>query len=165
MPVSEIADWWDLQKADSEKILTEWVQENPQWWAIGIATATQTSMELGGSMVDVLRLGEGAAEGGIGGYGKDALRLLVLAGPAGKALGIGQRVAQVSRLSVATQVAGVDGPCTFQAVTNAVKIATNKNMFVTVQEMAAALKIPMRTIPRNKDGIRELSAWIDELVP
>ena len=61
---SRLADWWDEQKTETEQILTEWVQDNPQWWAVGIATAVQTSMDLGSGMVDVLRFGEGAAEGG-----------------------------------------------------------------------------------------------------
>ncbi len=80
MALSEYADWWDQQKAISENFLTEWVQENPQWWAVGIAATVQTTMDVGAGMVDVLRLGEGAAEGGWRGYGKDALRCWPLSG-------------------------------------------------------------------------------------
>ena len=63
MALSSLADWWDRQKLDSEKILTDWVQENPQWWAIAVAGTVQTTMDLGAGFVDVLRFGEGAAQG------------------------------------------------------------------------------------------------------
>ena len=76
MAFSEYADWWDKQKRETETILGEWVQDNPQWWAVAVATGVQTSMDLGAGFVDVLRFGEGAAEGGLAGVGKDALRLL-----------------------------------------------------------------------------------------
>ena len=36
MPLSDYADWCDKQKRESEAILTDWVQENPQWWAVVI---------------------------------------------------------------------------------------------------------------------------------
>ena len=84
MSASELADWWDQQKAQSDKALEEWVQDNPQWWAIGIATFTATAMDLGAGMVDALRLGEGVAKGTPGGVATDAMRLLALAGPLGK---------------------------------------------------------------------------------
>ena len=91
MALSDLADWWDQQKRESEAILTEWVQDNPQWWAVAVAGTVQTSMDLGAGFVDVLRFGQGMAEGGIKGVGKDALRLLMLLGPLGRAGGAASR--------------------------------------------------------------------------
>jgi hypothetical protein len=169
MPLSDLADWWDKQKRDSERILTDWVQDNPQWWAIAVAGTVQTTMDLGAGMVDVLRFGEGVAEGGVRGYGKDALRLLMLLGPLGRAGGIASRfltpLIQAGRLRVAVQVAGVDGPCTFQAVNNALSITKGKNLFVTVADMAGAVGKRVGQLTKAASGEYELGAWIDELVP
>lgn len=169
MALSEYADWWDKQKVISERFLTDWVQENPQWWAVGLAATVQTTMDLGAGMVDVLRFGEGAAEGGFKGYGKDALRLLMLLGPLGKAGGVANRfltpLIQSGRLRFAVQVAGVDGPCTFQAVNNAVAITKGKNLFVTVADMAGAVGKRLSQLAKTASGDYELGAWIDELVP
>jgi hypothetical protein len=164
MALSELADWWDSQKRQSEAILTEWVQDNPQWWAVAIAGTVQTAMDLGAGFVDVLRFGEGMAEGGIKGFGKDALRLLVLLGPLGRAGGMVSRFVHLSRLRLAVQVAGVDGPCTFQAVNNALSILKGKNLFVTIEDMAAAMGKSVPALARTSEGLYELGAWVDDLV-
>ena len=138
MALSEYADWWDQQKAISEKFLTEWVQENPQWWAVGIAATVQTTMDVGAGMVDVLRLGEGAAEGGWRGYGKDALRLLAIVGPLGRAGGMLSRFVHVRLVRLAVKPVGMTGPCTFQAVNNAMTITGGRarNLFLTAQDLS-----------------------------
>jgi hypothetical protein len=165
MALSELADWWDAQKRESEAILTEWVQDNPQWWAVAIAGSVQTAMDLGAGFVDVLRFGEGIAEGGLKGVGKDALRVLVILGPLGRAGGMLSRFIHLQRLRLAVQVGGVDGPCTFQAVNNAMSILKGKNLFVTIRDMAAAMGRSVRSLPRTSEGLYELGAWVDELVP
>lgn len=164
MPLSELADWWDSQKRQSEAILTEWVQDNPQWWAVAIAGTVQTTMDLGAGFVDVLRFGEGMAQGGIKGFGKDLLRLLVILGPLGRAGGMVSRLVHVSRLRLAVQVAGVDGPCTFQAVNNAMSILKGTNLFVTIEDMAAAMGKSLPELAKTSEGLYELGAWIDDLV-
>ena len=63
---SDIADWWDKQHAISNKALDEFVDENPGVFGIVVATAVATAMDVGKGTVDVLRLGEGAAEGTAG---------------------------------------------------------------------------------------------------
>jgi hypothetical protein len=167
--VSDLPDWWDKQKVQSEKILTEWVQENPQWWAVGIAGMTGFSMDLGAGLVDVLRFGEGAAQGGWKGYGKDALRLLVLLGPLARAGAAASRfvtpLIRSGNLRLAVQLSGVDGPCTFQAVNNALAFSKGKNLFVTVSDMAAGVGKRLSQLKINKDALYELGAWIDELIP
>ena len=170
MQLSELADWWDGNKKQSEQILMDWVGENPQWWAIGIATAVQTSMELGAGVVDVLRLGEGAAKGGVSGYGMDALRLLAILGPLGRAGSLASRsltpLVQAGRLRLAVSVKGVTGPCTFQAVNNVMAItAGKKTMFVTVADMAAAAGKRLQSLSSAGPGKLKLGAWIDDLLP
>lgn len=165
---SKIADWWEKEKAASERILTEWVQDNPQWWAVGIAASVQTSIDLGAGLVDVLRFGEGAAEGGWRGYGKDALRLLMLLGPLGRAGGALSRflhpLVRSGNLRLAVRVQGVSGPCTFQAVNNATSITRGRSFFVTVDDMAKAAGKNLPGLP-VKEGRVQLAAWIDKLVP
>src|SRR6476469_3560890 len=109
MALSDYADWWDKQKAQSEKILQDWVDENPQWWAV--AATVQTSMDLGQGLVDALRFGQGVAEGGWRGYGKDAMRLLVLLGPLGRAGGMLSRFLNANMIRFAVTTKGVTGPC------------------------------------------------------
>jgi hypothetical protein len=166
MALSEYADWWDQQKAISEKFLTEWVQENPQWWAVGIAATVQTTMDVGAGMVDVLRLGEGAAEGGWRGYGKDALRLLAIVGPLGRAGGMLSRFVHVRLVRLAVKPVGMTGPCTFQAVNNAMTITGGRarNLFLTAQDAAQALGKPLAGLPKVGSKYK-LAAWIDDLVP
>ncbi len=169
MPLSDLADWWDKQKRETEGILTEWVQDNPQWWAIGVAGSVQTAMDLGAGFVDVLRLGKGVAEGTWKGAGQDALRLLMLLGPLVKAGALTSRfltpLLNSGNLRLAIQVAGVDGPCTFQAVNNAVSIMKAKNIFVTVADMAAAAGRDLSQLAKAASGDYQLAAWVDELVP
>src|SRR5439155_21395574 len=113
MALSDLTDWWDQQKRESEAILTEWVQDNPQWWAVAVAGTVQTSMDLGAGFVDVLRFGQGMAEGGIKGVGKDALRLLMLLGPLGRAGGAASRfltpLFRAGNLRLAIRIQGVSG--------------------------------------------------------
>jgi hypothetical protein len=166
MSVAELANWWDKQKRESNRILEEWVQDNPQWWAIGIATATSTAMELGAGMVDTLRLGEGLAEGGVKGVAKDAMRLLVVVGPLARAGGLLGRLAQTQMIRLAVTTKGVTGPCTFTAVNNALAIArgAGRSLFITAHDAATALGKPLSGLA--KIGSRyKLAAWIDDLIP
>ena len=152
MALSEYADWWDKNKRETEEILTEWVQDNPQWWAVGIAGTVQTTMDVGAGFVDVLRFGEGIAEGGIGGVGKDALRLLAIVGPLGRAGGMLSRLLHLRQIRLAVQVKGVTGPCAFQAVNNAMSITKGKSLFLTVKDMAAAMGKPISAFATGNKG-------------
>jgi hypothetical protein len=167
MTAADLADWWDTQKQESEEILGEWVSDNPQWWAIGIATGVSTAMTLGSGLVDALRLGEGAAQGGVSGFGRDALRLLVVVGPlarGGATLGRFVQTRVMIRLAVATK--GVTGPCTFTAVNNATAIVggRGRSLFLTAHDAATALGKQLGKVGMV-GGKYDLAAWIDELVP
>lgn len=170
MALSDYADWWDGQKKVSEDALTDWVQANPQWWTVGIAGTLQTSMDLGAGMVDVLRFGEGMAEGGWRGVGSDALRLLVILGPLGRAGGMLARLAYLkypAAIKLAVKTKGVSGPCTFTAVNNALSITSNsgRNLFLTARDAAKALGKPLKSLTKDAKDRYKLAAWIDDLVP
>ncbi len=94
---TDIADWFDKTRHDNEKWidseLQPWVattlyDDSPWYRNVGVWTASGTLYALNkftttvaAGFVDVLRLGDGVQEGGWG-YGKDALRLLMVVGPA-----------------------------------------------------------------------------------
>ncbi|WP_262333352.1 peptidoglycan-binding domain-containing protein [Bosea sp. BH3] len=162
--LSKYADWWDQQKAQTETILNEWVQDNPQWWAVAVATSVQTSMDLGAGFVDVLRFGEGMYEGGVKGYGKDALRMLAILGPLGRAGGVLSRVLNMQMIRLAVKVKGVSGPCTFQAVNNLTAIIRGKSYFITVRDMAAAVGRPIGSLVRNEAGNLQLSSSVEKAI-
>lgn len=167
MPLSELADWWDKQRKDSEKILGQWVEDNPQWWAIAVATATSTAMELGAGMVDALRFGEGIAQGTWKGVATDVMRALVIIGPAARVGGTLGRLAQARMIRLAVSTKGVTGPCTFTAVNNAATIASNsgRNLFLTARDAARALGKPLANFATEASGKYKMAAWIDDLVP
>ncbi|MCX9012795.1 MAG: hypothetical protein OIN66_16965 [Candidatus Methanoperedens sp.] len=76
----DIAIAWEKQYEEASKILDEWISGNPNLGKIAIATMLQSAMDLGRGFVDMLKLGEGTAEGGWG-VGKDVLRAIGLAAP------------------------------------------------------------------------------------
>src|SRR5271157_1215077 len=82
---SDIADWWDEQHRESKKELDRFVDENPNLFGVIVGTAVATAMDLGAGMVDMAKFGQGAASGTVGGFAKDAVRLIGIMGPLGKA--------------------------------------------------------------------------------
>ena len=85
---SDIASSWQESAIQSAAGLDQMVSDSPGLWAA--AAAVQTMMDAGGGFVDMLRFGEGAAEGGVCGWGKDIIRGVGIAGsvaaPTAKAL-------------------------------------------------------------------------------
>jgi hypothetical protein len=97
---TEVADWFDKTREDNDR----WIDSNLQPWVastlyedspwyrnVGIYAASGTLFALNkftttvaSGFVDVLRVGDGIREGGWG-WGKDALRILSIAGPFFKA--------------------------------------------------------------------------------
>ena len=76
-PLSAVADWWDNYAAQTRLILENMVYGNGDlWW---LAASIKTAMDVGSGFVDILRFGQGFAEGGWG-YAKDVLRGLAIYG-------------------------------------------------------------------------------------
>jgi hypothetical protein len=144
---SDIAEWWDEQHRSSNKALHEFVDEHPNWIGVFVAGTTATFMDLGAGLVDVLRLGEGAAEGGIKGLASDGLRLLQLAPAAGK----------LSRFALARVVTDPGGGiCTWVSAAKALRQVGAK-AFATVEDLAQA---------GGLGSIKQLGgAFVDRLVP
>lgn len=74
LAASDYANEWDKMHKESTKFLEEWAEEDPHWVKNILAPALQFSMDLGAETVDLLRFGEGFAEGGWRAVGKDLLR-------------------------------------------------------------------------------------------
>jgi len=133
---SDIAEWWDKQHAEAKKELDRFVDDNPNLFGVIVATAVATAMEVGKGTVDLLRFGEGAAEGGVGGYAKDAIRLVGLMGPLGK-------VAKFAQVGLNARLARViidpgKGICGWISGTQAFR-QTGTRAFVAVEDLAQAM--------------------------
>jgi hypothetical protein len=82
---TDIADWFDQQKRQANRALDSAVETSGYNQGVMlVAAGTHAAMEFGGAFVDILRLGDGVRAGGLGGWGKDALRMVAIF-PVGKA--------------------------------------------------------------------------------
>ena len=73
----DLADWYtdNVTKWGDDK-LTEFVQEYPNLWILGAIGGITN--DLADGFIDILRLGEGVAEGGFSGFLTDSFRLLTI---------------------------------------------------------------------------------------
>ena len=172
--LTEVADWWDKQRNQSEKALENFVTKHPNQFGIITATAVHTSMTLGSGFVDLLRLGDGIAKGGIDGWARDGLRLLGIAGPAGKGF---QMLKSAKNTKIASLIIDIGGPrCSWITSTKAL-IQTGKKvdgqLFASVDDLAQAVGIPLnqtagislqamannlRSIGANVSHVRQVSS-------
>ncbi len=128
LALEKLADWWDVQKKDSEKALNAFVDEHPHLFGVAVAGTVQTAMDLGSGFVDVLRVGEGVKQGGWG-YAQDALRVVSLAGP----------VARIGRFGLTKLVPNVAGPlCARISATQALRMTGVKH-FAAVEDVIKSL--------------------------
>lgn len=141
-----IANWWDENHRQAETILDDFVERNPNRFAIIVATAAHTSMVLGSGMVDVLRLGDGVAEGTPGGVASDGLRLLVFAGPLVKLAA----ARSSSAAKIAQLIVDPGGPmCSWVAATKALaqtRHRTGGKLFASVEDLARAVGVPWEKV-------------------
>ena len=162
---TEVADWFDKTRQDNEKWidsqLQPWVgttlyDDSPWYRNVGIWTAAGTlyalnkfTTTIASGFVDVLRLGDGVQEGGWG-YGKDALRLLMVVGPALRG------VRWAATLVTAVDETPLVGNCSWIAATRAARW-TGVKPLATLGDLAKA---------QGLAGIGETGgAWADELLP
>ncbi len=130
--IEKIVEWWEGEKVESEEILENWVSKSSKsafgmYGRVVAATGLSTAMELGGGLVDVLKLGEGVKEGGWG-YAKDGLRLLSVAGP----------MLKLGRLAAARWTfdpAPTAGICASVSTTQALRHTATK-LFISAKEIA-----------------------------
>jgi LysM repeat protein len=147
LTASDIADWWSEQHRTSRGALDAFVDEHPNWFGVVVAGTTSTAMDLGAGYVDVLRLGEGIAEGGLKGAVQDGLRLLQLT-PA---------IGRLSRFRLArVMVDPGGGICTWVSAAKALRQVGVK-AFATVDDLARAAGF--------QSSARLESAYVHELTP
>lgn len=147
---SDIADWWDKQHSEAKAALDHFVDENPNLFGVVVATAVATAMEVGAGTVDVLRLGEGAAQGGWG-FAKDALRVVSIAGTLGKAAKILQSARGVRLAKLIVDPGG--GRCGYVSATMALK-QTGQKAFVAVDDLARELGVTLDELGGSTLGQR-----------
>ncbi|MBN1611257.1 MAG: LysM peptidoglycan-binding domain-containing protein [Polyangiaceae bacterium] len=173
--LTEIADAWDRLREEDGRFLddqfTSWTkyaldhEDDPAWYSpirnaaiytgVGLGYATWTlSTGVATGFIDTLRLGDGVREGGWG-YGKDALRLLVFAGP----------MLRVGRLGLA-RLASIDtfpatGTCAWVAAAKALRM-TGTRHFATIEELARAVGINAPSFPAVR-ALSTVSQYIRQL--
>lgn len=160
--LSGFADWWDTQHRDYKELLQAYVDENPSVIRSGVATLATIPTELGGGLVDALRFGQGFASGTPGGVATDVLRLLALAGPAGRiSRYIGGSAA--SRVAIYLKDPAPNaGICTWVGVTKALRNSGAGTLFAKVEDLAQAAGQP---ISQAKPLGSLNSVFADEIVP
>jgi hypothetical protein len=147
---SDVADAYDAWNKARKDDLEKFVLDNPQWYGVLGATVAATATDVFGLMVvDLLRLGEGAAEsyetGRIMPLIQDVGRAAVIAGPLAKALGSGVNLAGRGwgllrgRIMFKTAMAG---PCIPTSLDRALLVAGQNRgarLFVTFKDYLRAL--------------------------
>src|SRR5690242_16175274 len=141
---TDFANAFDKLKEDNAKALDSWLQDwvattlddSSPWYrnvavyaGSGLAYSVNTlSTSVLSGFVDVLRIGDGVNAGGWG-YGQDALRLLMVAGPA---LRLGRY--GLSIVAAVDETSNV-GNCTWIAATRALRLTGTKH-FARVGDVA-----------------------------
>ena len=157
--LTEIADWWDSQRRESEEALQNWVNASDSEYGMYgravIAAGTSTAMVLGAGLVDVLRIGTGVQEGGWG-YARDGMRLLTVAGP----------LLRMARLGAARFTYNPSGGlCASVATSKAIRHTGNR-FFVSAK---AIFTQTGSRAPRNLNeflpALRSLGARVQEINP
>ncbi len=98
-------------------------------------------MEVGKGTVDVLRFGEGMAEGTAGGVFEDALRAVSIVGTLGKGAKIVKEVVMRSRMMKLIVDPG-GGRCAYVSATQALR-QTGQRAFASVEELAKEIGVPL----------------------
>lgn len=156
---SDLADWWDKQKDESNEILEEFVQDNPGWFSIGLATGVSTAMELGAGMVDALRLGKGMAEGTAMGAAQDVLRFAALVGPVARVVKFAGSGAMGVLSRVLVDASPGSGICTWVNTASALRRVGIS--FATVEDLAGMFP-ELKQLVRSYSQLPEL--WGKKMV-
>ena len=157
---TEIAEWFEDKRAQSDAILDQWVEEsNYSTGIMVVAATTKAFTTFGAGFVDVLRLGDGISQGTLKGAGQDALRLVAIF-PVGKAANV---LRSVRGMSLARVIVDTGGPnCFWVASAKAFGQIGHKyggKLLASVDDVARALKMPMNnlwSIPNLATGMAYL---------
>jgi len=144
---SDCADWWEKHIKDFKDDLGDYVEKNPGYFSIVVATAGATVADLGDAfIIDTLRLGEGAAEGSLKGIVQDTFRVMAFI-PPGRVLKVAAGVGRAGRaIEVAEAFRAVEGgTCVPISIVQAIKTAGYK-MAIGLPEVAKALGVDLKVI-------------------
>lgn len=144
---TEVADWFERNRAQSDEILDQWVEEtNYSTGAMVVASTTKALTTFGAGFVDLLRLGDGVKEGNLKGMGTDTLRFVAIF-PVGKAASM---LKSAKGVSVAKIIADTGGPnCFWVASAKALRQVGQKHkgrLLVGVEDLAKVLKMPLNSL-------------------
>jgi len=144
---TEVADWFEKNRAESDEILDKWVEDsNYSTGAMITASTTKALTTFGAGFVDLLRLGDGVKEGSLKGAGTDALRFVAVF-PVGKAASM---LKSAKGLSISKFIVDTGGPnCFWVASAKALRQVGQKyngRLLVGVDDLANALKMPMNAL-------------------
>jgi hypothetical protein len=151
---SECADWWEKRNKAYHEELEQYVLDNPGYFAVFVATAKATGADFAMTMyVDLARLGEGAAEGGVKGIATDVFRLLNFI-PEGKVLQgsktvLGRAVQMFSNIKIWRMLEG--NLCMPIAIAQALQRGGHR-LAVSLAEVADALGTPLIRIFKSGVG-------------
>ena len=134
-----VADWFDGKAKETNRILENYVQNNPSQMAVLGATAISTAIAVGQGEVDVLRIGQGIKRGTVGGAVEDGFRLIGIATHASPALrAAGKPAIRVGRSALARLVTDPGrGICGYVATAQAVT-QTGTRLFAKIEDVVKA---------------------------
>lgn len=156
---SDLADWFDKWQDKQYEQQDDWLIQSHNlgdahpffvfcsWFGDRVNTAPKRLMDsLVGSVVDVLRLGADIDTESGWGIAKGAFlnisRLAVVAGPIGKALGVGSRWAGLMGTATLDGLKGISAPCRFVSVNNALSFVRGKRvqLFSTLDDLVKTVR-------------------------
>lgn len=137
---TDVANWFDRNKNETDKILDKWVEDsNYNQGVMIVAATTHAFTTFGAGFVDLLRIGDGVKEGGLRGWGKDSLRFIAVF-PYGKAA---NKIKTLRGTSAARLIADIGGPnCFWVASAKALRQTghrLNGKLFASVEDLARAI--------------------------
>lgn len=158
---TEIAEWFDGQRKQTDTVLDKWVEDSQYDQGVMFAAATTKAFTtIGAGFVDLLRLGDGVKEGSLKGLGTDALRIVAIF-PVGKTT---QMIKSVKGVARAKLIIDTGGPnCFWIASAKAFSQIGQKNkgkLFASVDDIAKSLGMPMSNlfkIPNLRVGMAYLA--------
>lgn len=146
---TEIADWFEKQRTQSDAIVDDWVESsNYSQGAMIVGASVKALTTFGAGFVDILRLGDGVKSGTAAGVGTDALRFVAVF-PVGKAA---QVLKSAKGTAAAKLVVDTGGPnCFWVASAKAFGQISHKykgKLLASVEEIARALGMNMDNLWR-----------------
>ena len=146
---TDIAEWFDEQRKQTDTILDNWVTDSDYNQGVMITAATTKAFTtMGAGFVDLLRLGDGVKEGSLKGIGTDALRVVAVF-PVGKVTGMIKSGTGVARAKLIVDTGGPN--CFWVASAKAFSQLGQKTkgkLFASVDDIASALGMPMNNLAR-----------------